>query len=372
MRIAIDASSAGTPRRSGIGASLVHLLRALARIDSENEYLVCYRFSRLKHLRHLYCPHAPNFHRRILLEPILFPRSDVFHGGDARLPRRDGFPATVTVYDLFSLLRTDLATDAFRDKKIQRYHHLARRADRIIAVSESTRNDIIRLLDVHPEKVIVSHLGVSKEFRPRPTEEVDLVRAKYGLPTPYILSVASFSNRKNIQRILAAYASLRKTGKLESKLVLAGSLEHWPDYRETTEHLVAAGEAVLPGFVDDEDLPALYSGARMFVFPSLYEGFGLPPLEAMACGVPVIASKTSSMPEVVGDAGILVDPENQAEIAEHMAKLDSGATLRHTLAVKGMARSRLFTWERAAWRLLTVWKDLLQATGHRSCGLTCL
>lgn len=358
MRIAIDASSAASPLRSGVGVSLVNVLNALARIDSENQYLVCYRLSRLQHFRSLYCPPAPNFHRRIFQEPFYLPRADVFHGGDARLPARNGVAATAMVHDVFALVCDDFATSAFREKKIRRYRHLVECADRIIAASENTRYDLIRLLGARADKVIVSHHGVSDAFRRSPPEEVKRVTAKYSLPTPYVLSLAAFSKRKNIDRVLAAHALLRKQHRIEARLVLAGSLDYWEQCRPTMSRLDPGGQVVLAGFIEDEDLPALYSGARMFVFPSLYEGFGLPPLEAMACGVPVIASNRSSVPEVVGEAGILVDPENEVEMAEAMAAVDSDAALREKLSAAGVQRAKLFTWENAARRLLDVWKTL--------------
>ena len=359
MKIAIDVSSAAAARRSGVGVALVNIINALAKIDSENEYLACYRLSRLKYYRRLYCPVARNFRRMIFQEPIIFPRrADIFHGGDARLPSCGSMPCTATIYDVFSLLRTDFATDGFREKKRLRYEHLARRASRIFAASESTKNDLVAGLAISPQNIIVNHLGVSGEFRPRSADEVDRVRRKYAVPPAYALSVAAFSKRKNIQPVLSAYAALKKSGRFESTLVLAGSLEHWHDWRTVLEQSGVADRVILTGFVEDSDLPALYSGARMFVFPSLYEGFGLPVLEAMACGVPVIASNTSSMPEIVGAAGLMVDPENENDIRERMAELDGDPGLRESLAAGGLERAKLFSWEKTAQRMLTVWREL--------------
>ncbi|HUW34237.1 MAG TPA: glycosyltransferase family 1 protein [Planctomycetota bacterium] len=362
VKIAIDVSSAAAARRSGVGVALVNILDALAKIDSENEYLACYRLSRLKYSRHLYCPQAGNFRRAIFQEPVIFPRrAHVFHGGDARLPSCGSMPCTATVYDVFSLVRTDFASASFREKKRRRYEHLVRRASRIFAASESTKNDLVSSLSISPQNIIVNHLGVSAEFHPRPAEEVDRIRRKYALPEAYALSVAAFSKRKNIRRVLAAYSALRKSHRIESTLVLAGSLEYWGDSRAALEQSGVADSVILTGFVEDGDLPALYSGARMFIFPSLYEGFGLPALEAMACGVPLIASDRSSLPEIVGTAGLLVDPESDDAIRERMAELDGDPGLRESLAARGLERSKLFSWLKTAERMLATWRELAGA-----------
>jgi glycosyltransferase involved in cell wall biosynthesis len=359
MRIAIDASSIAKPRRSGVAFSLMNMLDALAKADHDNEYLVCYRLSRLKYRRHFFCPPAGNFRIRIFHEPFPLPRKvDLFHGGDARLPHRPNMLTTVRVHDVFSLIRDDLATGRFREKKQRRYQHIATRATRIIASSHSTLRDLVRVLGVPAQRIIVNHLGVARNFFPRGAEEIERVREKYGIPLPYCLAVAAFSRRKNVHRVLEAYAALKSGENFESSLVLVGSTEHWKDCDQTLQRFGLAGKVVLTGYVPDEDLAPLYAGARMFIFPSLCEGFGLPLLEAMACGTPVISSNVSSMPEVVGDAGLLVDPENVSHLKDAMAELDDSSGLRRELSAKGLQRAKLFTWDRAARQLLDVWKEL--------------
>ena len=359
MRIALDASSVATRERSGIGVCLVNLLDSLAAIDRENHYSVCYRLSRLRHWRSLYVPRAPNFHLRVIQEPLLFPRNaDVFHDGDSRLPKRCEAPITVNVYDIFSLLRTDLATEEFRRRKCERYREIAARAAGVIAASESTRRDLVKTLDIPADRIHVVYPSISGRFTPRDAVETDRVLRKYGIPSPYLLSVAAFSKRKNTHRLLQAYASLRKQGRMGSTLALVGSLQHWPDWRRSLEEAEVDDGVVVTGYVSDDDLPALYSGARGFLFPSLYEGFGMPLVEAMSCGTPVLTSDVSSMPEVVGDAGVLVHPEDQEEIEQKIAELEANAGLREELSKRGLQRASLFSGERSARKLLDVWQNL--------------
>jgi len=362
MRIALDVSSVATRERSGVATCLVNLLDSLAAVDRENDYLVCYRLSHLKYWRSLYVPDARNFRLRVIQEPLLFPRkADVFHDGDSRLPKRCGAPLTVTVYDIFSLLRTDLATEEFRRRKCERYRDIAKRAAGVIAVSESTKRDMISTLDIAPERIHVVYPGISPRFSPRDAAETELVCRKYGIKPPYLLSVAAFSKRKNTQRLLRAYVSLRKRGGVASTLALAGSLQHWPDWRRSLDEAGVEGGVVVTGYVSDDDLPALYSGARAFLFPSLYEGFGMPLVEAMSCGTPVLTSDLSSMPEVVGDAGVLVQPEDQEEMERKIAELDADAELRAELSKRGLQRASLFSGERSARKLLDVWQNLARS-----------
>jgi glycosyltransferase involved in cell wall biosynthesis len=360
MKIAIDASAAAKPVRSGVATATVNMLAALARLDQRNQYLVCYRLSRLKHWRRFYRPDAGNFRIKLIQEPLLFPRqADVFHGDDARLPNSNRVLTTVRVHDVFSLLRDDFATQEFVELKTRRYRDIAARADRIIASSESTKSDLVRELAIAPGRIVVIHLGVSDTFCPRGGEEIARVLARYGIRTPYALAVARFSKRKNMRRVLEAYAALGRLGAFESTLVLVGDPVYWKGSEQTVEALGLADRLLLTGYVPDDDLAAIYSAARMFIFPSLCEGFGLPLVEAMACGTPVITSNVSSMPEVVGDAALLVDPENEPSIRAQMAELDANAALRERLSAAGIQRAKLFSWDRAAAKLLDLWEQLV-------------
>ena len=231
------------------------------------------------------------------------------------------------------------------------------KAHRILTVSEFSRQELCRFYAVDPAKVVVVPNGVGAEFQPASpamaaTDEAIL--SQYGLKRPYILALGNIHPRKNLARLLAAYGCLRQSRESAPALVWAG-IPRW-DSSELLAQARAAG-VLLPGFVAQADLPALYRQATMLVYPSLYEGFGLPPLEAMACGTPVVTSKTTSLPEVVGEAALTVDPTSVEEIAAAMARLLDDASLRRHLHQAGLARAAEFTWSRTAESLLASLKD---------------
>ncbi len=225
----------------------------------------------------------------------------------------------------------------------------ARRADRLIAVSEATRGDLIRLLGVTADRIDVVPNGVDAEFRPARDEALlTRFRQARGLPERFLLYLGTLEPRKNVPTLLRAYALARRRGVTEP-LVLAGG-RGWGEAHLTAQ-LAALGlrEWVRQvGFVPRDEQALWYNAATLFVYPSLYEGFGLPALEAMACGTPVIAANRSALPEVVGDAGVLVDPSDEAALADALLTVLRDADLRADLARRGLARSRRFTWDATA------------------------
>jgi len=357
MHIAIDASSAANPQRSGIGVYVVNILDALARVDSTNTYSVCYRLSRLRHWRHLYRPKKPSFRLKILQEPYLFPRkADVFHCCDTRLPKYD-IPATVAAHADW-MFDDAIASESFKRKRRERYDEVARRGSIVIANSQTTRDALVEQTSIRPENIRVNYLGVSEAFHPRSETEIERVRREWNLPPAYAVAVAAFSPRKNMERVLEAYAELKRRGEFEGMLVLVGTMKFWESGQATLDRLGINDEVITTGFVPDEVLPVIYAGARMLVFPSLAEGFGLPLVEAMACGTPAVTSNRSAMPEVAGDAAVLVDPEDTAAIARGMLKLDSDAGPHRSLSEKCLERAKLFSWDRHCRELIKTWEEL--------------
>ncbi|MHB0875454.1 MAG: glycosyltransferase family 4 protein [Anaerolineae bacterium] len=213
----------------------------------------------------------------------------------------------------------------------------------ILADSEATRCDIVRELRLPAEKVVVAYPGVTEPFRPRPAVEVEALRLRLGLPPRYLLFLGTIQPRKNLRRLMEAHGQLSDA----PPLVVAGGAG-WlsePLLRQAEE----AGERVrLAGYVDDEDLPALLTGATAFLLPSLYEGFGMPVLEAMACGTPVLVSRNSSLPEIAGDCGVLVDPYSVESIADGIRGLYQDRERALAMALRARERARQFTWERCA------------------------
>jgi glycosyltransferase involved in cell wall biosynthesis len=240
--------------------------------------------------------------------------------------------------------------------------HSARRAARILSLSEHTRQDIIETYGVPPQRVTAIPLAAPDHFGPvTDYRELQRVRHNYGIDGDYILSVGSIQPRKNLARLVRAYASLRESGSADKlpKLVLVGK-RAWL-YDETLRVLDETkikDAVVLTGYVPESDLPALYSGALCFVYPSYFEGFGLPPLEAMKCGAAVIVGNRTSLPEVVGDAALAVDPFDVDAIARAIRKLVNDTSLRRELSVKGLQRANEFNWRETARKTLAVYKEV--------------
>jgi glycosyltransferase involved in cell wall biosynthesis len=261
----------------------------------------------------------------------------------------------VTIHDLAFLKWPALLTAQSR-----RYYgqvaRAVRSAERVIAVSARTRDDLIELVDAPAHRIDVVYEAADARFRPADAEAVAAVRARLALPERYFLFVGTREPRKNLRRLLAAYARLAdQPGSPD--LVIAGR-RGWLE--EDLEGLAARigirPRVRFPGGVADEELPALYTGALGFVFPSIYEGFGLPTLEAMACQTPVIASRGGSLPEIVGDAALLVDPFDVAGFAGAMGRLWREPSLRQEMVERGRARARQFSWRRAAEETLDVYR----------------
>jgi glycosyltransferase involved in cell wall biosynthesis len=290
-------------------------------------------------------------------------RADVYHGPAVFLPLiKSGYRTVVTIHDLVSFLFPKTVP-----RKYSLYMRLmtrlaVRSADRIIAVSGATRDDLVRVLRVPGDRVVVIHEAVAPEFTVPPSPAaIEAVARRYGIRPPYCLFVGNLEPRKNLARLVEAFALVRSratAGQATPQLVLAGT-RGWLSggiFRAVARHDMASAIR-FTGYVAPADLPALYAGATCFVFPSLYEGFGLPVLEAMAAGTPVVASRVGAIPEVAGDAALLVDAERPAEIADALEGVLADGGLRVRLAARGRARAACFTWEAVARQTLAVYED---------------
>jgi glycosyltransferase involved in cell wall biosynthesis len=282
---------------------------------------------------------------------------DVIHGTDVIVPPA-GRPSIITIHDLSTLLFPQHHTRLHRWFDRLSLPVMVRRASAIIADSASTARDVIGRLGAPAAQVHVVRLGVDHaRFRPRDAGEARArVQAALGIQPPYVLSVGTLEPRKNLATLLQAYRLLPDDAP---RLVLAGG-RGWGNQRlsEEIERLGLRARVTVAGFVGDALLPDLYAAADAFAYPSLYEGFGLPPLEAMACGAPVVASRASSLPEVVGEAGLLVDPRDPRELAGALRRLAGDPALRQTMSQAGLRRAAGFSWERAARETLAVYATI--------------
>jgi glycosyltransferase involved in cell wall biosynthesis len=238
------------------------------------------------------------------------------------------------------------------------------RADVLLADSESTRRDLIELLRVPEDRVFVVYAGVEARFRPEPDPDDAARRQRYALERPYILSVGTLQPRKNYRRLIQAFHRLAQEYGVSHDLVIAGG-KGWlyDDVYATIDALRLEGRVRVLGFVDDDDLPALYRGADAFAFPSLYEGFGIPVLEAMGCGTPVVTSNVSSLPEVAGDAALQVPPDDVDALADALWRSISDTALRQVHRTRGFEQVARFTWRRAAEDLLGVYARIAPTHG---------
>jgi glycosyltransferase involved in cell wall biosynthesis len=283
---------------------------------------------------------------------------DIFHSPDFALPPVRRARTVLTVHDLSFMRLPECSPPSLRAYLLHAVPASVRRADLVLADSESTRRDVIELLSVRADRVRVIYPGVGEGFRRvQDTRVLAAVRRIYRLPERFVLSVGTLQPRKNLNRLIEAYAQARVDTDL--KLVIAGGTGWlYEGIFRRVEELGLQGDVYFPGYVVDEDLPALYTLADLFVFPSLYEGFGLPPLEAMACGTPVVTSNVSSLPEVVGDAALMVDPRDVDALSNAMVRVLGDPSLRSGMVQRGLAQAQGFTWLRAAQDLRRLYREV--------------
>lgn len=343
MRIALDATYSVGRNLSGVGVYSREILRGLAEAHPQAELLFCYRPHRL--LRS-FGERLPRNCRRCLLHEPLAPRSaDLFHGLNQRLPQVRLAKTVTTFHDLF-VLTGDYSSPEFRRRFEAQARDAAKRSELVLAVSEFTARQVEELLGVERARLRVIPHGVRL-----PTE-----RESSGRRERIVLHVGAVQKRKNIARLVAAFAGLAP----DWRLVLAGSLGYGAEeILRDIERSPRRDTIQVLGYVSDEGLASWYARAAIFAFPSLDEGFGMPVLEAMACGVPVLTSNRSALPEVAGDAAVLVDPTDVDAIASALKELAEDADLRKKLAERGKTRAAAFPWETAVSKTWTAYCDLL-------------
>jgi glycosyltransferase involved in cell wall biosynthesis len=380
MKIAIDASWA-LYERAGVGRYTHNLVKALLKVDQRNEYVLFFNYWRNREEREKIIQDIVGIRRDkikiirfyfpvklkewLMSTPFAWPRFikekiDIFHA-----PYFTGMPKyffpnkIVTIHDLAFMHFPEHHGKKLSNFYLKKTKEAVKLSKKVVAVSLATKRDLISLLDVSAVKIAVVPEGKNLNLKNIDKKLAGQVLKQY-LPTDkYILFVGTLEPRKNLVNLLKAYALLPHDLQKQYRLVLVGQ-KGWQTraFQETLEVLNLRQKIVMPGFIPDEHLPYFYAGASVFVYPSFYEGFGLPVLEAMACGAPVITSKTSSMPEVAGRAGLLIDPESEESIAEAMKKVLTNQKLTETMKKAGLAQAKKFSWERAAAETQKVYENV--------------
>lgn len=355
--------------KTGVGQYLYHVLKCFIKIDNGNEYVLLnykdnpsdlnLKIRKVDNCLYKYFS-LESIHPWHLLIPLKT-RKDSFDlvFSPAHIPTFFSFSCAyvLTVCDIIPIL---FPRTCWFGKNI--YYRLTlgktlKSADRIIAISENTKNDLIKHFHVPADKISVVYLGVSNSYKRLSEEETKKIRKKYNLNFPLILHVGDLDWRKNILGLVEAFYSVKKKN-MPHKLVLTGRRVP-KEVSGMIKSLNLEKDVLFTGYVPDEDLPGLYNTADLFVYPSIYEGFGLPPLEAMACGTPVITSNTSSFPEIVQNSGIMVDPHDVDGLSNRMLEVLKNENLRKDLSEKGLIRAKQFSWEKCAEEILKIFDNVI-------------
>jgi glycosyltransferase involved in cell wall biosynthesis len=360
----------------GIGRYTYNLVRALPEMAPEVEWLVLLNpalrntrydlssLARLPGLRVVNTAVATFSLSEQTALPALASRLgvDLWHAPYYVMPYRLPCPSVLTFHDAIAHYFPATLTSPWKRPVFELLIRLAvRSAARFAATSQASRDDLVRFYGVDAGCITVTPEAADERFAPQPDDVVRAAVDRLGLPWPYALYLASNKPHKNLVRLVRAWHALVTSGRAAgARLVIAGHWDpHFPQARELAERLGLGGAVHFAGPIPEADLPVVLAGARVFIFPSLYEGFGLPVLEAMACGTPVICSNRSSLPEVAGDAGVLVDPEDVSAIASALDQVLGDANLRENLRKRGVDRAATFTWKRSAALTLAVYRAAL-------------
>ena len=372
MRIGIDCRMYSS-RFTGIGRYVYELTHNLFEIDRKNEYVLFFNEPEYS----LFTEPGPNVKKRLVNAPhysfseqtkflrkINREHLDVMHFTHFNRPIFYNHPSIVTIHDL--------TLSFYPGKKLtspwHRFaYHLAirtavKKAKKIIAVSENTKKDLQNLFKIKEEKINVIYEGVNSQFRVLQDKAiVENIRKKYKLEKPYLLYTGVWRSHKNLPNLIKAFNVLKTDYGFDGYLVITGRKDpvYAPDIENETLSLELGNDIIFTGLVDDSDLIALYNGSLAYVFPSFYEGFGLPPLEAMQCGVPVVASNTSSVPEVCGDGNaVFFDPNSPEDMAINIFEVISQKSLRQKLITRGLQRARQFSWSKMAEATLKLYTEV--------------
>lgn len=361
MKIGIDAQTT-LGEKTGFGFYVENLTKALQKVSGDDTFELFYpdQESDLSTIE------------RFWWDQVMLPRLaakahvDLLHQTAFSAPILYSGKKIVTIHDVISLFYPNIpfVSRQFYSKWMPFSYHFA---DHFITVSEYSKRDIVQKLHISADSITVINLAAGQEYtRTVDAEYSAKVRHKYHLMRPYLLHVGTINPRKNLEFLVRVYAAVKRDHHLKQQLVITGKKGwHYDALFRLVSELGLERDVVFTGYVRDHEKPALYHGADLFVFPSVYEGFGLPPLEAMSCGTPVICSNTSSLPEVIGDGGISLSPTDEVAWAEAIMAVLGDPARAKELAAKGRKQAARFSWDRCAKETLSVYHTVCQSTGHQ-------
>ena len=373
MRIGFDATAL-PPHIGGAGNYIVQLIRAFARLSHKHKFVIFAHqsgYSRIatnetESLEWVIVKDKPPYQRLIWEQTSLSGLAqkagiNLLHSPHYTRPLKLSCKSVVTFHDMTFFLMPQMHSRSKRIFFPRMIRYSAKHANAIITDSESTRNDTIRLLDIQSKKVKAIHLGVDESFKKiNDQQKLNLVLEKYELPEHFILFVGTLEPRKNLPVLLHALKHLIDKGCTTPLAIVGSRGWGYDEIFQLVNKLHLEKFVHFTGYVEKQDLPVIYNLASIFVYPSVYEGFGLPPLEAMACGTPAITTNVSSMPEYAGDAGILIPPNDENTLADAMIQLLDDKALRKKLARLGQIQAAKFSWEKTALETLQVYQQTIQ------------
>lgn len=372
MKVGIDGRAAKWYRGTGIGTYTYQLISSLNELDRLNEYLLFMpessscdiSFNRNFQIKNITEGNKSNFWDEVNIPNILMDKDiELYHvpQNGVGLPKNKHCPFVITLHDVIPYKMPETVGENYLRIFNEEMPNIVSKCDGIITVSEFSKEDIAEAFSFPEEKIYVTHLAAEKIYRPLNKKECsDLIKSHYGIEGDYILYVGGFSPRKNIIGLIEAFNKLIAKYKKDIKLVIAGKQgKSYPIYKKRAVDLGVESSVLFPGFIEVEHLPHLYNASRLLAYPSFYEGFGLPPVEAMACGIPVITSNVTSIPEVLGDSAIFINPNDVDELCSSMYAVLISEELAESLIMKGLVRSAELSWNKTTRETLIAYNKII-------------
>ncbi len=363
MKIAIEARPIKWSYGTGIGNYTFSMIEKLHELDKENQYTFLWPdenpvpYIPFKNFYSFYA--LPKDDEREEVEIPLWlsmEKADIFHlpQNGFRIPKSKTCKIIVTIHDLIPYFLPEMVRPSFLKRFTREMPEIVERADHILTVSQFSKEDIVKLFGIQPKKISVVYSAPTAAYQPLPKRPIlKYLGEKYGIKKTYILYAGGLNPRKNVSELIYAYSKIfRELHGFQQLVILGGNSRHAEQLKLLVRSLNLEEDVVFPGFIESLDLPLFYNGADLFVYPSLYEGFGLPPIEAMACGTPVITSNVSSIPEIVSDAAIQINPTDTLKLAEAILMVLNNPELHRTLATKGLEHSKKYHWRQNATQIL--------------------